>query len=60
MSAGDRPGRGNLIEQGLKQMVIAAIDQDDLDRRSIERLGGAEAAEPPADDNHHRQDLHFR
>ena len=44
--------RGHLVEQGLEQMMIGAIDQSDPDRYPAQRLGGKQSAEPAADDHH--------
>ena len=56
----DRPGdlrgrerrRRRLIEQRLKQMVVASIDDRDLDRRAGKPVHGLEPAEPGADHDH--------
>ena len=52
---GDRrrrePGGGHLVEQGLEQMMVAAIDQRDLDRRALELAHGPEPGESAADDD---------
>ena len=56
----DRPGnfrrrqrRGrDLVEQRLEQMMVAAIDQRDPDRRTGEAKGGLQPAETGADDHH--------
>src|SRR5262249_46958726 len=52
---GDLAGRegagGDLVQQRLKQVVIAAIDQGDVDRCSSERPGRAQTAEAAADDD---------
>ena len=56
----DRPGdlrrreRGgrDLIEKRLKQMMIAAVDEGDADRRAGEPMNGFEPAESGADDDH--------
>ena len=41
----------HLIQQRLKQMVIAAVDECDLHGLAGQRLGGFEAAEAAADDD---------
>jgi hypothetical protein len=41
--------RCHLVEQGLKQVVIRAIDQDDFRGRVLESLGGGESAKAAAD-----------
>ena len=56
----DRPGdfrrrqrRGrDLVEQRLEQMMVAAVDQRDLDRRAGKPKGGFQPAETGADDHH--------
>ena len=56
----DRPGdlrgrerrRRRLIEQRLKQMVVASIDDRDLNRRAGKPVHGLEPAEPGADHDH--------
>ena len=56
----DRPGdlrgrerrRRRLIEKRLKQMVVASIDDRDLDRRAGKPVHGLEPAEPGADHDH--------
>src|SRR6185369_452862 len=44
-------GRGHLIEQRLKQMMVAAVDQRDLDRRARQPVGRLQPAEAGADDD---------
>ena len=44
-------GRGHLVEQGLEQMMIAAIDQRDLDRRSLELAYRPQTGESTTDDD---------
>jgi hypothetical protein len=41
----------DLIKQGLKQVVIRAIDQDDFRGRILEGLGGSQASKTTADYN---------
>ena len=41
-----------LIEQGLKQVVVASIDDRDLNRRAGKPMRGLESAEPGADHDH--------
>ena len=56
----DRPGdlrgrqrRGrDLIEQRLEQMMVAAVDQRDRDRRAGKPIGRFQSAEAGADDHH--------
>src|SRR6185312_16366766 len=50
------PGR-DLIEQRLEQVVVATIQERDLDRRVGELARGFEPAEPTADD--HDMRLHL-
>ena len=45
------PG-GRLVEEGLEEMVIAAVDQCHVDRFASEEAGGRKAPEPAADDDH--------
>jgi hypothetical protein len=44
--------RRNLIQEGLEQVVILPIDQDDLGIGLSERLGGSQAAEATPHDHH--------
>ena len=46
---GKRAG-GDLVEQRLEEVVVAAIDQGDLDRGVFQGQGGAEATEAAAED----------
>lgn len=49
---GREPTRGDLVEEGLKQMEIPAIQQGHPHRRPRKRPRGAEPAEPaPQDDD---------
>ena len=50
---GEAGGR-HLVEQWLKQMMIAAIDQRDLDRRSLELANRPQTGESTADDDDSR------
>jgi hypothetical protein len=43
--------RGDLVEQGLEQVMVGAVDQGDVDVRAGQRSGGAQSAESPTD--HH-------
>src|SRR5208282_3212609 len=47
---GRKSARGDLIEQRLKQMVVAAIDQRHVHRRALEAKRGAQPAEAAAQD----------
>jgi hypothetical protein len=50
-----REARGrHLIEQWLEQMVVAAVDDRDVDRRTAQRVRGGEPAEAGADDDDSR------
>ena len=50
---GRRQGSGrHLVQQGLKQMVVPAVDHRDVDRAIAQPSHGFEAAEACADDNH--------
>ena len=55
-SRGDLPFREDagrhLVEQGLEEVVVGAVDQRDPDRCPPQGLGGEEAAEARADDHH--------
>jgi hypothetical protein len=42
---GGQNRRRHLVEQGLKQVVIRAIDQDDFRGRVLESLGGGQSSE---------------
>ena len=44
-------GRRHLVEQGLKQVVIAPVDERDVHGRVGERLRRLQSAEPAADDD---------
>ena len=63
----DRPGdlggrerrRRRLIEQRLKQMMVAAVDDGDPDRRASKPVDGLETAEPGADHDHMMSVRHF-
>src|SRR5215470_4400836 len=46
---GGQNRRGHLIEQGLKQVVIRAVDQDDFCRRLLESLGDGQSRKATAD-----------
>ena len=59
VSRGESCG-GHLIEQRLEKMVICAVDQDDLDRRILERAGGGEPSKASANDRDHGQVGIFR
>jgi hypothetical protein len=48
-------GRGNLVEQGLKEVVIAAIDDGRVDGGVGKLAGRGEAAEPGSDHHDARQ-----
>ena len=43
---------GDLVEQGLEQVVVCPVDQGDPDRRPLEGAGREEAAEATPDDDH--------
>src|SRR5215216_2702760 len=45
-----QPRGGDLVEEGLKQVVVPAVEQGNTDRRAFERLRCREAAETAADD----------
>src|SRR5262249_7641856 len=45
-------GGGQLIEQGLKDVMIRPVDEGDVDERVAKHARGIEAAEPAADDEH--------
>jgi len=46
--------RGDLVEQGLEQVMVLAVHHHHLDRRIRERPRRLETAEAAAHDNHHR------
>ena len=46
-----QPGRGDLVEQRLKRVVVVAVDDRDVDRLAPERLHALEPAVPHADDH---------
>ncbi len=52
---GRRKARGrDLVEQRLKQMMIVAVDQRDLERLTGEARGDRQSAEAAADNDHPR------
>src|SRR5215467_5382277 len=51
---GTQNRRRHLVEQGLKQVVIRAIDQDDFRGRILESLGSGQSAKATADYNDSR------
>ena len=53
--AGRQDRSCHLIEERLKQVVIGAVDQNDLDWRVLQRLGGCEAAETAANNYNNRK-----
>src|SRR4029077_15376788 len=48
---GLEPCGGDLIEQWLEEVVVVAIDQDDLHRRAAQRPRGIQPRESRADDD---------
>jgi hypothetical protein len=44
-------GRGDLIQERLKDVVVVPVDQGDLDRGAPERPSRIQPAESPADDD---------
>ena len=44
-------GRRDLIEQRRKDVMVAAIEKEDVDRRPRERARGPQAAKPAANDD---------
>src|SRR5947209_14369208 len=46
--------RRYLIEERLKNMVIRAVDNRDVDRRMFQRAGCVESSEPAANDDYAR------
>ena len=51
MSAGQRAAGRDLVKQGLEQMVVLTVDDDDVGRRRCEALGGGEGREASADND---------
>jgi hypothetical protein len=49
---GRERARRHLIEQRLKKMVVAAVDQGDLHRRPLQSAGCREATKAAAYDHH--------
>jgi hypothetical protein len=45
-------GRGNLVEQGLKQVVVGAVDHDHVHVGVFQCLGRLQPTEAAADDDH--------
>ena len=60
---GRKPGRRDLVEQRLEQMIVVTIDHDHIDRRLRERLGGRQTRKTRADYDDasaaHRRLLHL-
>ena len=52
---GLEPRGGDLIEQRLEEVVVVAIDEHDLHRRTAQRPGGVQAAESRPDDDDRRR-----
>jgi hypothetical protein len=44
--------RRNLVEQRLKDVVVAAVDDGDVDGEMSQAFGGVQAAESTPDDDH--------
>ena len=42
---------GDLVEQGLEEVVVGAVDHNHLDWRAAQRLGGEQPGEPATDDD---------
>ena len=51
MSAGIQSGGRHLVEQRLEQVVVASVDEGDVDECVVQRLGCCQAAEPSSDDD---------
>src|SRR6185312_6937213 len=51
VGGGERSGR-DLVEQRLKQMMVASIDQGNLNRRAFQPVGRLQPAEAGANDHH--------
>ena len=49
--AGRQPGRRDLIEERLKDVVVAPVDEQNIDRRVTKCFCGVEPAETAADDD---------
>ena len=49
---GAEPGRGDLVEEGLKGVEVVGVDDDHIDRHPPQRPGQGEAAEAGPDDHH--------
>ena len=47
---GGEGGGGDLVEEGLEEVVVAAVDEGDADGCLGEALGGGDAGEAAADD----------
>ena len=50
-SDGGKPGRRDLVEQRLKQVIVVPVDDRDVGVDARERLRGKQAAEAGADDD---------
>ena len=46
-----QPGRGHLVEQGLEEVIVVAVQQGDAHRSAGQRLRGAQPAESGSDDH---------
>ena len=51
LALGQDPGRA-LVQQGLEQVVLAPVDEGDLDRGTAQGPGGEQPGESAADDHH--------
>ncbi len=49
--AGRQPGGRDLVQERLEDVVVAPIDEQDIDRRVFQGAGGAQAAKAAADDD---------
>ncbi len=54
MSAGDRTAKRYLVEQRLKDVMVAAVDDGDVDRKTAQRKRRMNAAKSRADDHNAR------
>ena len=50
MDGADKPAVAHLVEQGLEQVVVAAVDNGEIDRRASQGSSGGQATKTTTDD----------
>ena len=48
---GGQGGGGHLVQQGLEEVVVAAVDEQHVDVGAVQRLRGSQPGESPSDDD---------